>query len=94
MATFTRSQRLLASAGAAALGGTALLTTLGGNIFTLAAVVDMTAPFARAPASGWSYYGLAELYKARGNAAAAKKAEADLAKTWIGDRKLLRVSNL
>jgi tetratricopeptide (TPR) repeat protein len=49
---------------------------------------------ARAPASGWSYYGLAELYKARGNAAAAKKAEADLAKTWIGDRKLLQVSNL
>jgi tetratricopeptide (TPR) repeat protein len=49
---------------------------------------------ARAPANGWSYYGLAELYKARGNAAAAKKAEADLAKTWIGDRKLLQVSNL
>jgi hypothetical protein len=40
------------------------------------------------------FYGLAELYKARGNAAAAKKAEADLAKTWIGDRKLLQVSNL
>jgi len=49
---------------------------------------------ARAPANGWSYYGLAELYKARGNTAAAKKAEADLAKTWIGDRKLLQVSNL
>src|SRR5262245_21346809 len=49
---------------------------------------------ARAPANGWSYYGLAELYKARGNTAAAKKAEADLAKTWIGDRKLLQISNL
>jgi tetratricopeptide (TPR) repeat protein len=34
---------------------------------------------ARAPANGWSYYGLAQLHKARGNAAAARKAEADLA---------------
>src|SRR5262245_29272670 len=47
-----------------------------------------------APANGWSYYGLAELYKARGDKAAARKAEADLGKTWIGDRKLLQVSNL
>ena len=49
---------------------------------------------ARAPANGWSYYGLAQLHKARGNVAAARKAEADLAKTWIGDRKLLQISNL
>jgi tetratricopeptide (TPR) repeat protein len=48
----------------------------------------------RAPANGWSYYGLAQLHKARGNAAAARKAEADLARTWIGDRKLLQLSNL
>jgi tetratricopeptide (TPR) repeat protein len=48
----------------------------------------------RAPANGWSYYGLAELYKSRGNTAAARKAEAVLAKTWIGDRKLLHISNL
>jgi tetratricopeptide (TPR) repeat protein len=48
----------------------------------------------RAPSSGWSYYGLAELYKARGNTAAARKAEADLARTWIGDRGLLQISNL
>ena len=48
----------------------------------------------RAPANGWSYYGLAQLYKARGDRAAASKAEADLAKTWIGDRKLLQISNL
>jgi len=48
----------------------------------------------RAPSNGWSYYGLAELYKSRGNTAAARKAEADLAKIWIGDRKLLRISNL
>lgn len=48
----------------------------------------------RAPANGWSYYGLAELHKARGDKAAARKAEADLARTWIGDRKLLQISNL
>ena len=48
----------------------------------------------RAPANGWSYYGLAELHKARGNTTAARKAEADLAKVWIGDRKLLQISNL
>jgi tetratricopeptide (TPR) repeat protein len=48
----------------------------------------------KAPANGWSYYGLAELHKARGDSAAARKAEADLAKTWIGDRKLLQISNL
>ena len=48
----------------------------------------------RAPANGWSYYGLAELHKSRGDASAARKAEADLARTWIGDRKLLQISNL
>jgi tetratricopeptide (TPR) repeat protein len=48
----------------------------------------------KAPANGWSYYGLAELHKARGDSAAARKAEADLAKTWIDDRKLLQISNL
>ena len=48
----------------------------------------------RAPSNGWSYYGLAELHKARGNTAGARKAEADLARTWIGDRKLLQISNL
>jgi tetratricopeptide (TPR) repeat protein len=48
----------------------------------------------RAPSNGWSYYGLAELHKARGDTKAARKAEADLARTWIGDRKLLQISNL
>jgi tetratricopeptide (TPR) repeat protein len=48
----------------------------------------------RAPSNGWSYYGLAQLHKARGNTAAARKAEADLARTWIGDRKLLQISKL
>src|SRR6478736_6353981 len=36
MATFTRSQKLLVSAGAAALGGSALLVLLAGNLVTVA----------------------------------------------------------
>jgi tetratricopeptide (TPR) repeat protein len=48
----------------------------------------------RAPANGWSRYGLAELYKARGNAEQAKKMEDELAKTWIGDRGQLQLSRL
>ena len=49
---------------------------------------------ARAPNNAWSYYGLAQLYKARGNAEAAREAEARLANTWIGDRELLQLSKL
>jgi len=48
----------------------------------------------RAPNNGWSYFGLAELYKARGATDEASKAEAQLANTWIGDRKLLKLNNL
>ena len=48
----------------------------------------------RAPDNGWSYYGLSELYRARGDADAAKRAQAELAKTWIGDRALLELSKL
>jgi tetratricopeptide (TPR) repeat protein len=49
---------------------------------------------ARAPYNGWSYYGLVELYKARGNPDAVRQAEAELAKTWVGDRQLLQLSRL
>ena len=48
----------------------------------------------RAPANGWSYFGLLALYQARGDTAAAAKAQADLARTWVGDRGLLQISNL
>jgi tetratricopeptide (TPR) repeat protein len=48
----------------------------------------------RAPANGWSYFGLTQLYKQRGDTAAAEKAEADLARTWVGERQLLQISNL
>ncbi|HEV2958169.1 MAG TPA: tetratricopeptide repeat protein [Xanthobacteraceae bacterium] len=48
----------------------------------------------RAPANGWSRYGLAELYKLRGNAEQARKIEEELAKTWIGDRAQLQLSRL
>jgi tetratricopeptide (TPR) repeat protein len=50
--------------------------------------------FALAPNNGWSYYGLAETYRALGNMDAARDAEAKLAKTWIGDRALLQVAKL
>jgi predicted Zn-dependent protease len=48
----------------------------------------------RAPSNGWSYFGLAELYRARGDTARAANAQAELAKTWLGDRSLLQISNL
>ena len=48
----------------------------------------------RAPGNGWSWYGLAELYKARGKADEASKLEADLAKLWIGERRQLDLSKL
>src|SRR6516165_85033 len=48
----------------------------------------------RAPSNGWSWYGLAELYRARGKADQAGKLEADLAKMWIGDQQQLELSKL
>jgi predicted Zn-dependent protease len=48
----------------------------------------------RGPNSGWTYFGLAELAKARGDAAAQRKAEEALAKIWTGDRALLKLSAL
>ena len=48
----------------------------------------------RAPGNGWSWYGLAELYKTRGKADEASKLEADLVKLWIGERQLLELSKL
>jgi tetratricopeptide (TPR) repeat protein len=48
----------------------------------------------RAPNNGWTYYGLAQLHKARGNPKAARDAEAQLANTWIGDESLLDISRL
>ena len=48
----------------------------------------------RAPNNAWSYYGLTELHKARGDAMALRAAEEQLNKTWVGDRQLLKLSNL
>jgi tetratricopeptide (TPR) repeat protein len=48
----------------------------------------------RAPNNGWSYYGLAELYKAQGNADNARKFEEKLAKTWVGSPALLQLTKL
>ena len=49
---------------------------------------------ARAPNNGWSYYGLIELYKARGDGDGVRRTQAELAKTWVGDRALLQMSKL
>ena len=48
----------------------------------------------RAPNNGWTYFGLAELYRARGDTKSVQEAEAQLAKTWVGDTSLLNVSRL
>jgi cytochrome c-type biogenesis protein CcmH/NrfG len=48
----------------------------------------------RAPNNGWTYYGLAQLHKARRDPKATHAAEAQLAKTWIGDKSLLDISRL
>jgi hypothetical protein len=37
---------------------------------------------------------LLELAKARGDATGAQRAEAELAKTWVGDRRQLQISKL
>lgn len=48
----------------------------------------------QAPNNGWTFYGLMELYKATGEAEKVNAAEAEAARTWTGDRGLLRLSNL
>ena len=48
----------------------------------------------RAPNNGWSYFGLAELYKARGTSDDARQMEEKLSNTWAGDRTLLQLSRL
>jgi tetratricopeptide (TPR) repeat protein len=48
----------------------------------------------RAPNNAWSYYGLVELHKARGDAIAMSRAEELLNQSWVGDRTLLQLSNL
>ncbi|HYZ45316.1 MAG TPA: tetratricopeptide repeat protein, partial [Xanthobacteraceae bacterium] len=59
-----------------------------------AALEQFQQALARAPNNGWTYYGLAQLHKARRNPKAARAAEAQLAKTWIGDKSLLDMSRL
>ncbi|HEY6993641.1 MAG TPA: tetratricopeptide repeat protein [Xanthobacteraceae bacterium] len=59
-----------------------------------AAESEFRRALARAPNNGWSYYGLSRLYQARGDAEAARRAEDELAKTWVGDRGLLQLSKL
>jgi tetratricopeptide (TPR) repeat protein len=48
----------------------------------------------RAPNNGWSHYGLLELYKARNDSQGVAREEAELMKSWVGDRQLLQLSKL
>ena len=48
----------------------------------------------RAPNNGWTYFGLASSTATRGDTKSARGAEAQLAKTWIGDQSLLDVGRL
>ena len=72
--------------------------TLGAALLQAGRLDEAEAQFKRAlertPNNGWSYFGLAKVYAALGNAAAAKQAEENLAKTWIGNRSLLQLSKL
>jgi tetratricopeptide (TPR) repeat protein len=59
-----------------------------------AAEDELRRALTRAPNNGWSRYGLLRLYQARGDADATRRAEAELAATWLGDRGLLQLSKL
>lgn len=48
----------------------------------------------RAPNNAWSFYGLSELAKARGDTMGASLAEEQLARTWTGDRARLKLPSL
>jgi tetratricopeptide (TPR) repeat protein len=58
------------------------------------ALAEFQRALKRAPNNGWTYFGLAELYRARGDTKSAQDAEAQLAKTWVGDTSLLNISRL
>jgi len=58
------------------------------------AEAQFQAALKRAPANGWSYFGLAEVNRAKGDAAGAQRVEAELSKTWIGDRRQLKLDSL
>ena len=72
--------------------------TLGAALLPAGRLDEAEAQFKRAleraPNNGWSYFGLAKVYTALGNAAAAEQAEEKLSKTWIGNRSLLQLSKL
>jgi tetratricopeptide (TPR) repeat protein len=58
------------------------------------AAVQFESALKRAPANGWSNFGLAGVHRAKGDLAGAQQVEAELARTWIGDRNLLQLNRL
>jgi tetratricopeptide (TPR) repeat protein len=70
-----------------------------GAIYLLAGEVDRAeaafhACLARSPNNGWALYGLAEVYKRRGNEQQARSAQRRLAQAWAGDRQALDLARL
>jgi tetratricopeptide (TPR) repeat protein len=72
--------------------------SLGAALLALGRPAEARAAFEaalrRAPNNAWAIYGLKEVAAAEGDAAAADAAEARLARTWVGDRKLLALQRL
>jgi tetratricopeptide (TPR) repeat protein len=72
--------------------------TLGAELIRAGRLADAEDQFKRAlrraPNNGWSYFGLAELYKARGASDQAQQMQQQLSKTWAGDLALLQLSRL
>lgn len=52
------------------------------------------ASLARTPNNGWALYGLAEVYRKRGDQGTAQAVEARLLETWMGDRRQLDLARL
>jgi tetratricopeptide (TPR) repeat protein len=72
--------------------------SLGAMLLQVGRVEEAEAAFRSAlkktPNNGWALFGLAETLRAKGDAAAAMEAEAQLAKAWAGDRAALDLARL
>jgi tetratricopeptide (TPR) repeat protein len=72
--------------------------SLGAALLQAGRTVEAEAAFrtalTRSPNNGWAIYGLVEVAKARGDAAAQRDAEARLARSWVGERSVLALQNL
>lgn len=58
------------------------------------AEAEFRASLARVPNNGWALYGLVRVHAARGDQQAAREAESQLRKAWVGDRGVLSLQRL